>query len=53
VTWERWAGAAGVAFVVLYIVAFSLGIEVGPTTARSAPTTPTAGTAGTRPWRSS
>jgi hypothetical protein len=31
VTWERWAGAAGVAFVVLYIVAFSLGIEVGPT----------------------
>jgi hypothetical protein len=28
--WERWAAAAGVAYVVLYVVAFSLGIEVGP-----------------------
>jgi hypothetical protein len=27
--WERWAGLAGLAFVVLYVAAFSLGIEVG------------------------
>jgi hypothetical protein len=30
VSWERWAALAGVAFVVLYVVAFALGIEVGP-----------------------
>ncbi len=29
--WERWAGLAGIAFVVLYVGAFALGIEVGPT----------------------
>jgi hypothetical protein len=28
--WERWAGLAGIAFVVLYVAAFALGIEVGP-----------------------
>jgi hypothetical protein len=28
--WERWAALAGLAYVVLYVVAFSLGIEVGP-----------------------
>jgi hypothetical protein len=28
--WERWAGLAGIAFVVLYVGAFALGIEVGP-----------------------
>jgi hypothetical protein len=28
--WERWAAIAGVAFVVLWISAFALGIEVGP-----------------------
>jgi hypothetical protein len=28
--WERWAAVAGVAFVVLWISAFALGIEVGP-----------------------
>jgi hypothetical protein len=28
--WERWGGLAGVAYVVLFLVAFSLGIEVGP-----------------------
>jgi hypothetical protein len=28
--WERWAGVAGIAYVVLYIGAFALGIEVGP-----------------------
>jgi hypothetical protein len=27
--WERWAGLAGVAYVVLYLGAFALGIEVG------------------------
>ena len=27
--WERWAALAGVAFVALYVAAFSLGIEVG------------------------
>ena len=27
--WDRWAALAGVAYVVLYVVAFSLGIEVG------------------------
>lgn len=27
--WERWAGIAGIAFVVLYVGAFGLGIEVG------------------------
>ncbi len=29
-SWERWAGLAGVAYVVLFIGAFALGIEVGP-----------------------
>ena len=28
-TWNRWAGVAGIAYVVLYVGAFSLGIEVG------------------------
>jgi hypothetical protein len=28
--WERWAGVAGIAFVVLYVGSFGLGIEVGP-----------------------
>lgn len=28
--WERWSALAGLAFVASYIVAFSLGIEVGP-----------------------
>jgi hypothetical protein len=28
--WERWAAVAGVAFVALFIAAFALGIEVGP-----------------------
>jgi hypothetical protein len=28
--WERWAALAGFAYVVLFVVAFSLGIEVGP-----------------------
>jgi hypothetical protein len=28
--WERWAAVAGLAYVVLYVGAFSLGIEVGP-----------------------
>jgi hypothetical protein len=27
--WERWAGIAGIAYVVLYVGAFALGIEVG------------------------
>jgi hypothetical protein len=27
--WERWAGIAGIAFVVLFVGAFGLGIEVG------------------------
>lgn len=27
--WERWAALAGLAYVVLYVAAFSLGIEVG------------------------
>jgi hypothetical protein len=27
--WERWAGLAGIAYVVLYVGAFTLGIEVG------------------------
>ena len=31
--WERWAGIAGVAYVVLYVGAFALGIEVGNTDA--------------------
>jgi hypothetical protein len=30
VGWERWAAAAGIAFVALWISAFALGIEVGP-----------------------
>jgi hypothetical protein len=30
ISWERLAALAGAAFVVLYVVAFSLGIEVGP-----------------------
>jgi hypothetical protein len=29
IRWERWAALAGLAFVVLYVAAFSLGIEVG------------------------
>ena len=29
ISWERLAATAGVAFVVLYVVAFTLGIEVG------------------------
>ncbi len=29
ISWERLAALAGLAFVVLYVVAFSLGIEVG------------------------
>jgi hypothetical protein len=29
-SWERWAGLAGVAYVVLFLAAFALGIEVGP-----------------------
>jgi magnesium-transporting ATPase (P-type) len=28
-SWNRWAGLAGVAFVALYVGAFTLGIEVG------------------------
>lgn len=28
--WERWTGLAGLAYVVLYIAAFGMGIEVGP-----------------------
>jgi hypothetical protein len=28
--WERWAALAGFVYVVLFVVAFSLGIEVGP-----------------------
>lgn len=28
--WERWAGLAGIAYVALFLVAFALGIEVGP-----------------------
>ena len=28
-SWERWAALAGLAFVVLYVAAFALGIEVG------------------------
>ena len=28
---ERWAGAAGLGFVVSYVAAFAMGIEVGPT----------------------
>ena len=28
---ERWSAVGGVAFVASYLVAFSLGIEVGPT----------------------
>lgn len=28
-TWDRWAGLAGIAYVILYIAAFALGIEVG------------------------
>jgi hypothetical protein len=31
--WERWAGLAGLGFVVLYVAAFALGIEVGDTDA--------------------
>jgi hypothetical protein len=27
--WERWAGLAGIAYVLLYVGAFALGIEVG------------------------
>lgn len=27
--WERWAGIAGIAYVVFYVGAFTLGIEVG------------------------
>jgi hypothetical protein len=27
--WERWAALAGLAYVVLYVAAFSMGIEVG------------------------
>jgi len=29
-TWDRWAGIAGIAYVALYVGAFALGIEVGP-----------------------
>jgi hypothetical protein len=29
ISWERWAALAGLAFVVLYVAAFALGIEVG------------------------
>ena len=28
--WERWTALAGLAYVVLYIAAFGMGIEVGP-----------------------
>jgi hypothetical protein len=28
-SWERWAGIAGIAYVLLYVGAFGLGIEVG------------------------
>jgi hypothetical protein len=28
--WERWVALAGVAYVALYVAAFTLGIEVGP-----------------------
>jgi hypothetical protein len=28
--WERWTALAGLVYVVLFVVAFSLGIEVGP-----------------------
>jgi hypothetical protein len=28
-SWERWAGVAGIAFVVLYVVAFAIGAEPG------------------------
>jgi hypothetical protein len=31
VGWERWAGLSGIAFIVLYVAAFSLGIEVEDT----------------------
>jgi hypothetical protein len=31
--WERWAGIAGIAYVLLYVGAFALGIEVGDTDA--------------------
>jgi hypothetical protein len=30
ISWEGWAALAGVAFVVLFVAAFALGIEVGP-----------------------
>jgi hypothetical protein len=30
ISWERLAALAGLAFVVLWVAAFSLGIEVGP-----------------------
>jgi hypothetical protein len=29
IKWERWAALAGLAFVIFYVAAFSLGIEVG------------------------
>lgn len=29
-SWERWTALAGLAYVVLYVAAFAMGIEVGP-----------------------
>ena len=49
----RWAGIAGLGFVVAYVGAFAMGIEVGPATARSSTTTPTPETARARWSRSS
>jgi hypothetical protein len=45
---ERWAALAGLAFVVLYVTAFTLGIEVGASDREISTTTQTAATAQAR-----